>query len=83
MSKPKGKTPSLISGSNGKPNYVIAQRASRCFRCHIEIISQEKCVEIPKLGGPFTQKKRICLNCFRDILRQTKKDIEALEKVLI
>lgn len=82
MSKERGKTPSLISGSNGKPSYTVTQRVSKCTRCGATINGGSRCIVIPRLGGPFTIKKRVCLKCFKTILDQTKLDLEILEKSL-
>lgn len=81
MSKPKGKTLSLISGSNGKPDAVIAQRCCYCHRCNLVIANGEKCFDIPKIGRAFRNKERYCQKCFSEILEQTKKDLAILDSL--
>ncbi len=79
MIKKRGKTPSLITGSSGKPVKVITKRRRSCGRCSFDISSGGICFEVPKVGGGFTSKKTFCLDCFGEILVQTKKDIDNLE----
>jgi ribosomal protein S27AE len=80
MNKKRGKIPSLITGSSGRPNQVVAKRRRQCSRCSSDILLNEMCFEIPKVGGGFANKKTFCVNCFKEILGQTKKDIAELEK---
>lgn len=76
---PKGKTLSLISGSNGKPRFVVAKRECSCNKCGHAILCGEKCAEIPKVGGAYTNWKRHCLACFRAVIEQTMSDINELK----
>ena len=78
--KPKGPTPSLISGSNGKPKVVDVEKKSHCARCGCEINAGDECFGIPKAGG-FSSVKRHCRPCFQTILDQTQKDLDALKKL--
>jgi len=80
MKKKRGKTPSLITGSSGKPIKTFAKRLRNCLRCSFAISLGGTCFEIPKVGGGFTTKKTFCINCFKEILEQTKKDISILER---
>lgn len=82
MTTKRGKVPSLITGSSGKPSMVTAKRKRTCYRCDVYIEGGLKCFEIPKLGGGFSTKKTCCKNCFQEILDQTKKDLEDLEEIL-
>ena len=77
--KPRGKVPSLIGGSNGRPRTVIVQRQCHCFRCEVVLAADVKCYEIPKLGRGFANYKRYCPDCFLEILTQTQKDIAGLK----
>ena len=79
MTKKRGKIPSLITGSNGKPSKVVCKRRRLCSRCSFEILLGESCFEIPKVGGGFSNKKTFCPDCFKEILEQTKKDMSILE----
>lgn len=77
----RGKTPSLISGSNGKPSTTEAKKRRNCKRCNCNINLGEKLFEIPKTGGGFSNKKPYCISCFKKILDQTKKDLGVLESI--
>jgi len=79
MVKKRGKTPSLITGSSGKPTMVKAKRRRPCCRCASDILLGEKCFEVPKIGSGFSSSKTYCLSCFKGVLEQTKKDLEDLE----
>jgi hypothetical protein len=81
MLKPKGKTPTLISGASGKPKMVVADGKSHCARCEGVIAAREQCFEIPKIGGAFTNKKRHCKTCFVAILAKTREDLDELGKL--
>lgn len=80
MKKIRGKTPSLITGSSGKPTKTVAKRSRNCRRCSSVISLGEACFEVPKVGGGFSSKKTFCINCFKEILIQTKKDIAKIEE---
>lgn len=82
MTKPKGKTPSLISQSTGKPVADVLKKKCKCNRCKSELALGERCFRIPKMESGFSNKKPYCINCFRDILEQTKKDISEIERSL-
>lgn len=82
MAKPKGKTPSLLTQSTGKPVADTAQKKCKCNRCKGDILMGEKYFKIPKVESGFSNKKSCCINCFRDILEQTKADLSALGKEL-
>ena len=75
----RGKTPTLISGSSGKPSVAEARRKRVCTRCNCNINMGEKLFEIPKVGVGFTAKKSVCKSCFIDILKQTQKDLDHLK----
>ena len=78
---PKGKTPSLIGGNNGRPRKALIQRDCKCYRCDSSLQSKTYCIEIPKLGS-FVNKKKVCDYCFRKILEQTKTDLQELEQLI-
>lgn len=80
MIKKRGKIPSLITGSSGRPIKVIAKRRRPCCYCPNEILLSEACFEVPKIGTGFSSKKTYCLNCFISVLEQTKKDLNNLEQ---
>lgn len=82
MGKPKGKTPSLLAQSTGKPSVHSYNRKTTCCRCKESIASGIKCFQIPKAQSGFTSQKPHCLGCFRQILEKTKSDILELETSL-
>jgi len=78
----RGKTPSLLTGSSGKPSVAQAKQQRNCKRCSSKIIMGESLFEIPKIGGGFSQKKPFCKLCFNEILEQTQKDLDLLKEEL-
>jgi hypothetical protein len=76
--KPKGKTPSLIGSSLGRPRKTTVERSSKCKRCSGELTKGLECYEIPHLGGSFANYKRYCDMCFHGILMQTKVELDIL-----
>ena len=79
--KPKGRTPSLISGSNGKPHKVDVKGRSLCARCKDSIEIGQKCFGIPKTNSRFRKVSRYCKECFDNILDKTQDDIDLLKKL--
>lgn len=77
---PKGKTPSLISGSNGKPKRVVVERKSSCYRCEDDIHPGQNCFGIPRTGS-FSSSRRYCKECFEKILSKTAEDLDLLKKL--
>ena len=78
MTKP-GPKPSLISGSTGKPMLLVTKNKHTCSRCPATIEGGCKCFKVPKLGSGFSHKKPYCKSCFKELLDQTRKDLEELE----
>ena len=76
---PKGKTPSLIGSSNGRPKRVQVERKSTCCRCKCDIIVNAECFNVPKNGMGFSKERRHCLDCYKKILEQTEKDLHILK----
>ncbi len=76
--KPRGPTPSLIGGTNGKPKRVKVGRRCECSRCHDTLLKGQGCVDIPKLGTGFATSRRVCEECFEGILDKTQSDLDAL-----
>lgn len=79
--KPKGKTPSLIGGKNGRPKCILVERKSECARCKDEISAGVECIAIPQNNGPFSSPKRFCKECFANILLKTSEDLEEIKKL--
>lgn len=80
-SKPKGPTPSLIGGSNGKPKRAAAGRRCECSRCHAPIVMGQGCIDIPQAGGTFSSSRRVCDECFKKILEKSQNDLEELKNI--
>jgi hypothetical protein len=80
--KPKGKTPSLIGSSNGRPEKILVKGKSECNRCGCSIFIGDDCFGIPKSSSGFSSIKRYCKVCFQRIIDQTCKDIEEIKKFL-
>ncbi len=78
---PRGPVPSLIGSSNGKPERVTAQRKSTCKRCKKEILNGQECIDIPQVGSGFSNRKRVCNDCFGKILEKTQKDLDELSNI--
>jgi hypothetical protein len=76
---PKGKTPSLIGSSLGRPRSAVAGRSSPCSRCEKYIAMGVKCYDVPQPQKKFASTRRFCASCFRDVLEQTKCDLAAAE----
>ena len=76
---PRGPTPSLIGGANGRPRRVDVLRKGKCYRCEDTLLSGTKCIEIPKLGTGFSDSKRCCDECYEKIIAKTMSDLEQLK----
>ena len=74
----RGRTPSLITGSSGKPNIKVAGRKRDCKRCKKDIFKGETCIEVPKPGG-FGKPKTYCISCFKEVLYKTQEDLDKLK----
>jgi len=79
--KPKGPTPSLIGGTNGRPKRVEVLKKSECSRCHALFEKGQTCIAIPKLGTGYSTSKRVCDSCFQLILKKTYEDLEAIKEL--
>jgi len=78
--KPRGPTPSLIGGTNGRPKRVpIKNNGYDCSRCHAPFIAGKTCIAIPKLGAAYSNARRVCDDCFKEILDKTSADFEELK----
>lgn len=78
---PKGKTPSLIGSSLGRPRKKTCGRETPCSRCHERIAKGEDCYDVPQPQKPHSSTRRFCARCFRRVLKQTKRDVAELEVV--
>jgi len=80
MTKPKGKTPSLLSMSRGTPEVHKCGRATPCDRCESVVATGQMCFRIPQLKNGFTGKPIFCLDCTVAIVEQTKAELSEVEK---
>lgn len=74
----KGKTPSLIGSTLGRPNKQTCGRKTPCSRCHESIAKGEDCYDVPQLREPHSSTRRFCAACFVGVLEQTTRDLDAL-----
>lgn len=79
---PKGKTPSLIGSSLGRPAKAVAGRKCECSRCGAGIAKDDDCYDVPQPQKPHSTTRRFCRGCFGDVLEQTKSDVAELESLL-
>lgn len=79
---PKGKTPSLIGSSLGRPKAKTAGRQCSCTRCKAAIRMGDTCYDIPQPSKPFPAPRRFCVACFRLVLQQTNQDLTELQALL-
>ena len=75
---PRGKTPSLIGGGAGHTNFVEAKKLRHCKRCGGDITRGTRCAAVSVPGT--MNSKTYCMDCYKDILSQTRKDVASLEK---
>lgn len=76
---PKGKTPSLIGSTLGRPKSATAGKLCSCSRCDGRITMGEKCYDVPQPSKAFNSSRRFCGACFKLVLAQTKADLAELE----
>jgi len=80
MTKPKGKTPSLLSMSTGTPTVHTCGKATPCDRCGETVLKGQSCFQIPKMKSGFTSGPIFCSICTAEIIVQTKTELSALEE---
>lgn len=78
----KGKTPSLIGSSLGRPEAKTARRRSPCSRCKADIVMGDTCFDVPQPSNTFPSPRRFCVPCFTLVLEQTRRDLAALDTLL-
>ena len=74
----RGKTPSLIGSSLGRPSKKACRRKTPCSRCHEEIINGADCYDVPQPTKPHSSTRRFCVGCFKEVLGQTGRDLDKL-----
>lgn len=78
---PKGKTPSLIGSSLGRPEVATAGKRCACSRCEAVIPMGERCYDVPQPSKPFSRTRRFCVPCFKNVLDKTKEDLTEMESM--
>lgn len=76
----RGKTPSLIGSGAGASKFTVARAQRHCKRCDGSISKGTDCVEVGKPGA--MGHKTYCLDCYSEILAQTRQDLNRLETEL-
>ena len=76
---PKGKTPSLIGSTLGRPVKRTCGRKTPCSRCRAGINKGDVCYDVPQLRKPHSTTRRFCADCFDRVLHQTQDDLHKLE----
>ncbi len=79
---PKGKTPSLIGGSLGRPVHATAGKRCPCSRCKGYILKGSACFDVPQPSKTFNSPRRFCVECFASVLAETRTDLDALQALL-
>lgn len=74
---PKGKTPSLIGASLGRPKKVTCGRSTPCSRCRKNISKGATCYDVPRINKPHASTRRFCQDCFDEVLEQTRQDLSS------
>lgn len=78
---PRGKTPSLIGSSLGRPKAAVAGRGCSCSRCKAVIAMDDKCYDVPRPSKPFASTRRLCLACYLLVLDETARDLAELRNL--
>ena len=76
---PRGKTPSLIGSTLGRPAKRTCGRKTPCSRCRLNIKKGDVCYDVPQLRKPHSTTRRFCAKCFGGVLKQTREDLDKLE----
>lgn len=79
--KRKGPTPSLISGTNGRPTREHAGKAFSCHHCESPFAKGAPYIAIPQRKGAHVHPLRVCDTCFKPILEKTAGDLELLRSL--
>ena len=77
--KPKGKTPSLISGK--RPRRVDIKQKIKCDRCKDLMLKGSDCYGIPRTGLRFLSLKKYCKECFDKIIAKTQSDLDEIKNL--
>jgi len=78
---PRGKVPSMLSVNNGSITFVETLRVSKCYRCKHLLPNGTKCGELKTASGGFTNHKRLCLECAKEIILLTQQELNKIKKL--
>jgi hypothetical protein len=73
----RGRVPSLITSNSGACKIVQAKRRRSCKRCQGNIEKGSSCAEV-NVPSQMGYKKTYCTQCFYEILKKTRSDIDKL-----
>jgi len=59
---------------------VVAKKKCPCRGCNQDILSGEKCFDVPNPRSAFSSSRRFCCECFKIVIIKTKQDVANLEK---
>lgn len=59
----------------------VLKGGTECSRCHAPFVTGQTCIAIPKLGGAYSNAKRVCDECFQCILQKTCEDLETIRLI--
>jgi hypothetical protein len=54
-------------------------KSAPCSRCEVQIVMGEQCYDVPQPSKKFRNTRRFCRDCFKDVLAETRKDLDQLE----
>lgn len=79
---PRGKTPSLIGSSLGRPEKKTCGKSTPCSRCQNEIPKGADCYDVQQPLKPHSFTRRFCAICFLMVLEQTGRDLAKLHEIV-
>jgi len=78
----RGKVPSLLSTNNGGITYAEVERAGSCSRCKCALRKGEKVGLLKVAKAGFSNNKRLCLHCVKEIVTKTQADLDMIKAPL-
>lgn len=75
----RGKTPSLLAISTGKPEPHTCGKGTDCDRCDELVAKGDRCFRLPKVKSGFTRHPIFCVGCTIAIIEQTKIELSIVE----
>ena len=77
---PKGRCPSLISGTHSSPNKIVAAAKRTCKRCNGVINKGESCFTVTNPRGQ--DYRNYCFRCMLEVIQQSRIDLDGLERLI-